>query len=42
MCVVRYGGVLEVVGLEIKTIPSIHHRSRSGRQSKAATCGKNL
>lgn len=36
------GGVLGEVGLGIKTIPSIHHWSRSGRPGSAATCGKNL
>lgn len=36
------GGVLGGVGLGIKTIPSIHHWSQSGRPGSAATCGKNL
>lgn len=35
-------GVLGRVELRIKTIPSIHHWSRSGCQGNAATCGKNL
>lgn len=42
VCVCGTGGLRRGVGLGIKTIPSIHHWSRSGRQSKAATCGKNL
>lgn len=38
VCVCVEGGLRR----GIKTIPSIHHWSRSGRQGNAATCGKNL